>query len=141
MNDGLQNKGAGEGNHGPNRGFLPVEFDPWLKPGWVALLTTVLNSAWCKFNITVQGFILTWKPVFTLPVEGKALRAREYIQFVLLGGIWRIYAWSLPQYIFVVILYICCIEGVTLLDVEISFLLTFSFELRSCFYDQIASAS
>lgn len=28
LNDGLQNKGAGGGNHGPKRGFLPVEFDP-----------------------------------------------------------------------------------------------------------------
>lgn len=102
LNDGLQNKGAGRGNHGPNRGFLPVEFDPWRKPGWVALLTAVLNSAWCKFDIAVQGFILKWKPVFTLSVEGKALGAREYIQFILLGEIWRIYAWSLPQYIF------CC---------------------------------
>ena len=28
LNDQLQNKGAGGGNHGPKRGFLPVEFDP-----------------------------------------------------------------------------------------------------------------
>lgn len=41
----------------------------------------------------------------------------------------------------VVILYICCVEGVTLVNVAVSFLLTFSFELRSHLYDQIASAS
>ena len=65
---------------------------------------------------------------------------RIYSQFVLL----RIFdAPTQDHYLdtfFVVILYICCIGRVTLLDVAITFLLTFSSELRSYLYDQIASA-